>query len=74
VPCAFLVAQGHLWHLSIVATPMRVMQAIYTQIAIGYRYPYVATRFIKNRKMLYLRLHYFFMRAVWNSGVGVCAQ
>ncbi len=53
---------------------MRVIQARHTQIAIGYRYPYVATRFIKNRKMLHLKLHYFFMRAVWNSGAGVCAQ
>lgn len=53
---------------------MRVMQARHTQIAIGYRYPYVATRFIKNRKMLHLKLHYFFMRAVWDLGLGVCAQ
>lgn len=53
---------------------MHMMQANHTQLAMGYRYPYVATRFIKSRKMLHLNLHYFFMRAVWNLGLGVFAQ
>jgi len=57
-----------------VGTPMHMMQANHTQLAMGYRYPYVATRFIKSRKMLHLNLHYFFMRAVWNLGLGVFAQ